>query len=41
MTEKSLKYLSDAYDSLDNSIVWVILCKHLKPLKDEIDKITK
>ena len=25
-----------AYDSIDNSIVWVILKKYLKPLKEEV-----
>ncbi len=26
-----------AYDSIDNSIVWVIIKKHLTPLKQEIE----
>jgi len=32
--------LVHAYDSIDNSIVWVIISKHLKPLKSEIEKLT-
>lgn len=31
--------LIHAYDSIDNSIVWVILNRHLKKLKDEIQNI--
>jgi uncharacterized protein with HEPN domain len=31
--------LVHAYDSIDNSIVWVIISKHLKPLKIEIEKL--
>ena len=31
--------LIHAYDSIDNSIVWVILKKHLIPLKEEIEKL--
>ena len=31
--------LVHAYDSLDNSMVWVIISKHLKPLKTEIEKL--
>jgi uncharacterized protein with HEPN domain len=27
-----------AYDSIDNSIVWVILKKYLNPLKEEVIK---
>jgi uncharacterized protein with HEPN domain len=30
-----------AYDSLDNSIVWAIISKHLKILKAEVEKIQK
>ena len=33
--------LVHAYDSIDNSIVWVILKKYLNPLKLEIEKIIK
>jgi uncharacterized protein with HEPN domain len=33
--------LVHAYDSIDNSIVWVILKKYLKPLKIEIENIIK
>jgi uncharacterized protein with HEPN domain len=42
MTAKSLKYLTDIaiaidyYDSIDNSIVWAILKRHLEPLRLEI-----
>jgi len=28
--------LVHAYDSLDNSIIWAIIKKHLQPLKEEI-----
>ncbi len=31
--------LVHAYDSIDNSIVWAILSKHLKPLKSEVTKL--
>jgi uncharacterized protein with HEPN domain len=31
--------LVHAYDSLDNSIVWAIIKKHLKTLKHEIEEI--
>jgi uncharacterized protein with HEPN domain len=31
--------LVHAYDSLDNTIVWAIMSKHLKPLKLEIEKL--
>lgn len=31
--------LVHAYDSLDNSIVWVIMNKYLKPLKLEIENL--
>lgn len=33
--------LVHAYDSIDNSIVWVILSKYLKPLKSEIEVLYK
>jgi uncharacterized protein with HEPN domain len=32
--------LVHAYDSIDNSIVWVIISKYLMPLKSEIEKLT-
>ena len=31
--------LVHAYDSLDNSMIWVIMKKHLKPLKNEVEKL--
>lgn len=31
--------LVHAYDNIDNSIVWAILNRHLKPLKEEIDNL--
>lgn len=31
--------LVHAYDSLDNTIVWAIMNKHLKPLKSEIENL--
>ena len=31
--------LVHAYDSLDNTIVWAIMNKHLKPLKLEIENL--
>lgn len=31
--------LVHAYDSLDNSIVWAIMSKHLKPLKLEVESL--
>jgi uncharacterized protein with HEPN domain len=31
--------LVHAYDSLDNSMIWVIISKHLTPLKIEIQKL--
>ena len=31
--------LVHAYDSIDNSIVWVILKRHLSKLKDDIKKL--
>jgi uncharacterized protein with HEPN domain len=31
--------LVHAYDNIDNSIVWVIIKKHLNPLKSEIEKL--
>jgi uncharacterized protein with HEPN domain len=33
--------LVHAYDSIDNSIVWVILSIYLKPLQSEIEKLSK
>lgn len=33
--------LVHAYDSIDNSIVWVILGRYLKPLKSEIEVLSK
>ncbi len=33
--------LVHAYDSIDNTIVWVILKKYLNPLKIEVEKIIK
>jgi uncharacterized protein with HEPN domain len=32
--------LVHAYDSIDNSIVWAIMSKHLQPLKIEISSLT-
>jgi uncharacterized protein with HEPN domain len=32
--------LVHAYDSLDNSMIWVIICRHLTPLKIEIQNLT-
>ena len=37
--EKGLKYLSDiiqTYDAVDSSMIWVIIKRHLSPLKEEI-----
>ncbi len=31
--------LVHAYDSLDNSMIWVIISRHLMPLKIEIQKL--
>jgi len=31
--------LVHAYDSLDNSIIWAIIKRHLKPLKQEIQEL--
>jgi uncharacterized protein with HEPN domain len=31
--------LVHAYDSIDNSIVWAIMSKHLQPLKTEISNL--
>ena len=31
--------LVHAYDSLDNSIIWAIVNRHLKPLKSEIETL--
>lgn len=33
--------LIHAYDSIDNSIVWAIINRHLKKLKDEIQGLTE
>ena len=33
--------LVHAYDSIDNSIVWAIMSKHLKPLQSEVEKLLK
>lgn len=33
--------LVHAYDSIDNSIVWAIMRKHLKPLQLEVEKLIK
>jgi len=33
--------LVHAYDSIDNSIVWVIISRHLKLLKSEIIKLSE
>lgn len=33
--------LVHAYDSIDNSIVWVIIKRHLKRLKIEIEELNK
>ena len=33
--------LVHAYDSLDNSIIWAIVNRHLKPLKSEIEILLK
>ncbi len=33
--------LVHAYDSIDNSIIWVILSKHIKPLKSEIERLVQ
>ncbi len=30
--------LIHAYDNVDDSIIWSIITRHLKPLKDEINK---
>jgi uncharacterized protein with HEPN domain len=31
--------LVHAYDGIDNTIVWAILSRHLKPLKEEVTKL--
>ena len=31
--------LVHAYDSLDNSIIWAILSRHVQPLKEEIARL--
>ena len=33
--------LVHAYDSLDNSIIWAIVNRHLKPLKSEVETLLK
>ncbi len=33
--------LVHAYDSIDNSIVWAIINRHLKPLRIEVENLTK
>lgn len=33
--------LIHAYDSIDNSIVWAILHKHLQPLKIEVESLSR
>jgi len=33
--------LVHAYDSLDNSIIWAIVKRHLQPLKSEIELLTQ
>ena len=33
--------LVHAYDSLDNSIVWAIIKRHLKPMKIEVESLIK
>ena len=33
--------LVHAYDSLDNSIIWAILKRHLRPLKNEIVQLAE
>jgi len=33
--------LVHAYDSLDNSIIWVVIKRHLGPLKIEIENLLK
>ena len=33
--------LVHAYDSIDNSIVWVIISKPIKPLKSEIERLVQ
>lgn len=32
--------LVHAYDSIDNSIIWVIIIRHLNPLKQEVLKLS-
>lgn len=31
--------LIHSYDSVDDSIIWSIITRHLKPLKEEVDKL--
>ena len=33
--------LVHAYDSLDNSMIWVIMKKHLKPLEIEVENLSR
>ena len=33
--------LIHAYDSLDNSMIWVIMKKHLKPLEIEVENLSR
>ncbi|MBD3584062.1 HepT-like ribonuclease domain-containing protein [Flavobacterium selenitireducens] len=33
--------LIHAYDNLDNSIIWAILSRHLKPLKTEVENLLR
>jgi len=33
--------LVHAYDSIDNSVVWSILARHIKPLKSEVNLINR
>lgn len=33
--------LVHAYDGIDDSIIWVIINKHLQPLKEEVEKLLK
>lgn len=33
--------LVHAYDSIDNSVVWSILVRHLQPLKSEVNSIIR
>lgn len=33
--------LVHAYDGIDDSIIWVVINKHLQPLKEEVEKLLK